>query len=113
MLAEILSPLTEFGVAGLMGALWVWERRLSRRREQQLDDAHHRIVGEARRADALMELVRSNTAAIERFAQAQATLTQLVRALHEHDECDEHGRPSRQQRTAHRGEKRDHDVPGR
>lgn len=33
MLSDALSMFTQFGVAGLMGALWVWERMLSRKRE--------------------------------------------------------------------------------
>ena len=40
-LMELIKNLTQFGVAGLMGVLWVIERWLSRRRETQLDEAHH------------------------------------------------------------------------
>ena len=38
MSPESIEPLTQFGAAGLMGALWIWERLLSRRRERQRPD---------------------------------------------------------------------------
>ena len=37
---SIVSDLASFGAAGLMGTMWLWERRLNRLREQQLTDAH-------------------------------------------------------------------------
>lgn len=80
---EVISPqivehLTQFGVAGLMGVLWVWERLLSRRRERQLSEAHDRMVGEREQLSVLIELVRRNTQALERFDQTQARLLELI-----------------------------------
>ena len=73
-----LEPLTQFGVAGLMGALWVWERRMSRRRERQLSEAHDRLVGERERLAELVDLVKQNTRAIEGFELTQARLHDLL-----------------------------------
>lgn len=71
---QVIEPLTQFGVAGLMGLLWVWERRLSRRREDQLDQAHAELVHHREQQNLLVELVQHNTQTIERFNQ---TLSQM------------------------------------
>jgi len=82
MLMEILTPLTQFGVAGLMGALWVWERMLSRRREAQLNAAHERIVQQKHELHVLMRMMRRNTQTIERFEQTQDQLYKLLERIH-------------------------------
>ncbi len=78
METEIIQPLAQFGVAGLMGLLWVWERRLSRAREQQLSDTHLRLMQEREEVRVLTDLVSQNTHAITRFDQ---TLTQAMALL--------------------------------
>ena len=78
---ELLQPLTQFGVAGLMGVLWVWERLLSRKREDQLDDAHGRLVRHTDEWRALLETVQRNTQALERFEQTQAQLKALLERM--------------------------------
>ena len=66
-----LEQLTSFGVAGLMGAMWLWERRTSQKREQQIDDAHARILGDRVQLDVLMSVVRQNAEAISRLSATQ------------------------------------------
>ncbi|MGB7159662.1 MAG: hypothetical protein WBD40_16465 [Tepidisphaeraceae bacterium] len=73
-----LDQLTSFGVAGFMGAMWLWERRTSQRREQQIDEAHARILGDRVQLDVLMSVVRQNAEAITRLS---ATQDQLLRQL--------------------------------
>lgn len=77
----MFEQVTQFGVAGLMGVLWVWERLHSRKREQQLTEAHARLLQERDQASLLFELVRRNTAAIERFGQTQEHLLRLLDLL--------------------------------
>jgi uncharacterized protein YigA (DUF484 family) len=81
-LAEAVAPplaeLTSFGAAGLMGAMWLWERRTSRQREEQLDEAHARIIGDRVQLEELMDVVRQNSAA---FARLSAVQEQLVRRM--------------------------------
>ena len=67
-----------FGVAGLMGAMWLWERRTSQKREQQIDDAHARIMGDRILLDQLMGVVRQNSEAVSRLTVTQ---DQLLREL--------------------------------
>ena len=76
--ATPLAELTSFGAAGLMGAMWLWERRTNRQREEQLDEAHARIVGDGVQIEQLIDVVRQNTAA---FARLSAVNEQIVRRL--------------------------------
>ena len=63
-----IDQVTNLGVAGIMGAMWLWERRTSRVREQQIDDAHARIMADRVMLDLLMDVVRQNTEALSRLS---------------------------------------------
>ena len=60
---------TSLGTAGIMGAMWLWERRTSRQREEQIDEAHARIMSDRVQLDELMSVVKQNTEAITRLTQ--------------------------------------------
>jgi len=79
-----IEALTQFGVAGLMGTLWVWERAYSRRREQQLSETHDRLMQDREQLDTLVELIQRNTRAVEHFEQTQHQLLQLLERM-EHE----------------------------
>src|SRR5260370_17443206 len=64
-LAETSWPdFTSFGAAGLMGAMWLWERKTSRQREEELDEAHVRVLGDPVQLAQAIEVVRPNPAAM-------------------------------------------------
>jgi hypothetical protein len=73
-----LDSLANLGVAGLMGAMWLWERRTSQQREQQLDEAHARIMSDRVSLEQLMDVVKQNAEAMMRLG---ATQDQLLREL--------------------------------
>jgi len=75
---ESIESLTQFGVAGLMGALWTWERWISRRREAELSEAHRRLMRQREELSVLVRLVRRNTRAVERFEATQSHLHDLL-----------------------------------
>ena len=75
---DALSQLTSLGAAGIMGAMWLWERRMSRQRDQQLDETHERILGDRVQLGQLIEVVQSNAEAMTRLTSVQ---DQLVRTL--------------------------------
>ena len=75
------DSLAQFGVAGLMGALWLWERLYSRKREQQLTEAHQQLTAQQQELHILTDLVRQNTAAIERFEQTQQRIADLLERM--------------------------------
>lgn len=78
---ESLHELTQFGMAGLMGTLWIWERVYSRKREQELTQAHQRLIAQQEELQTLIDLVSGNTATIERFGQTQQRLAELLERL--------------------------------
>jgi hypothetical protein len=63
----IIENITNFGIAGIMGAMWLWERKTSRQHEEQLDEAHRRIVADRVQIDVLVDLVKRNTEALSRL----------------------------------------------
>lgn len=71
-----ITDLANFGTAGLMGAMWLWERRTSRQRDQQLDESHSRILSDRIQLDQLITLVRQNTEALTRLTTTQEQLFQ-------------------------------------
>ena len=73
-----LDQLMNLGVAGIMGAMWLWERRTSRQREEQIDEAHARIISDRIALDQLMDLVRQN---VEAMTKLSAMQEQLVREI--------------------------------
>jgi hypothetical protein len=82
-IAQVVSPevlnVTQFGVAGLMGALWWWERRYSRQREDQLTAAHERIVQQREQLQAVLEALEGNTKVIVEFTAVQEGILQAIR----------------------------------
>ena len=80
-LADIQGPfdgLANLGVAGLMGAMWLWERRTSQKRESQIDESHARIMGDRVQLEQLMAVVKQNAEAVTRLSSLQ---DQLLREL--------------------------------
>ena len=67
--APTFDQFTSLGTAGIMGAMWLWERRTSRQREEQIDEAHARIMSDRVQLDELMSVVKQNTEAITRLTQ--------------------------------------------
>jgi len=74
----MIDSLVQFGVAGLMGALWVWERGHSRRREQQLTEAHERLMRHRDQTRLMMHTVRRNTEALVEFERTQRRLGEIL-----------------------------------
>ncbi len=79
----LIGDLTSFGAAGLMGAMWLWERRNSRTREEQLTEAHSRIIRDEQRLSKLIEVVEHNTVAMTRFTETQQSVRQTMADLRE------------------------------
>lgn len=78
---ESLTALTQFGAAGLIGLLWVLERRLASHRDRQLDEAHRKIASTERDLQALLCVVKENTKAINTLEQSQIRLISLLERI--------------------------------
>lgn len=75
-----LDALVQFGAAGLMGAMWLIERRASSKREAQLTAAHERIVSQSDGRVALIEVVRDNTRALTLLEAGQRGIAEALRS---------------------------------
>jgi hypothetical protein len=75
---EVAGSLVQFGTAGLIGWMWLSERRGAMERERQLRESHERIVQERTTTEALLACVRENTRVL---AQIEAGQRSLLTAL--------------------------------
>jgi hypothetical protein len=69
----------QFGVAGLMGALWWWERKYSRQREDELTQAHKTIQDTREHLSAVLEALQGNTKVIGEFTAVQGEILKVLR----------------------------------
>jgi hypothetical protein len=83
MLIGVINDLASLGAAGVMGAMWLWERRTSRLREDQLSEAHARILRDEQRLANLIQVVEHNTAALARITETQNSIRQALADLKE------------------------------
>ncbi|HYE01743.1 MAG TPA: hypothetical protein VD963_00770 [Phycisphaerales bacterium] len=82
METDALSALVQFGAAGLIGWMWLSERRAAAGRESQLTAAHERILGDKARLDTLVGVLEQNTRIITALELGQRQLVQVLeRAL--------------------------------
>jgi hypothetical protein len=84
-LSQVSAPdvvnFTQFGVAGLMGALWWWERKYSRQREDQLTEAHQQIMEQREHLQAILDALQGNTRAISEFTTVQQEMLNILRPV--------------------------------
>lgn len=81
MEAEIAGALAQFGVAGLVGWMWLAERRAAAGRERQLAEAHDRLMAQRERAETLVGLVSASTRAMTALEASQRELARVVERL--------------------------------
>src|SRR5262249_26596254 len=62
--SDIASALTQFGVAGLMGWMWLTERRAAALRDKQLGEAHDRLIDSRTTVNVLLSALDQNTRAL-------------------------------------------------
>ena len=86
---------TQLGVAGLIGWMWLSERRAAAEREKQLTEAHARIAESGVELDVLLEAVRENTRALAALEAGQGRLISAVERLEAKLGDAEAGQPSR------------------
>lgn len=91
-----IDSLSSLGAAGLIGVMWLWERRQSTQREQQLDDAHTRIMADRVQLDSLIDLVQHSTEALSKLAlQQDEILKQLRKTGNLPDPTESHTKETR------------------
>jgi hypothetical protein len=79
MPTDIIPALAQLGAAGLIGWMWLSERRAAVEREQQLREAHAAILDERPRLEVLLRALDANTRAITALEAGQRQLVEVVR----------------------------------
>jgi len=77
----VTAAMTNFGSAGLIGLLWILERRYAAHKDRQLDEAHRAAVDRRSEVEALHGVVKENSAAISRLEEVQHRLVDLIERL--------------------------------
>lgn len=81
MTEDLIPVLTQFGAAGLIGVLWIIERRHAMARDRQLDEAHNAITTMRSDSESLMTVVKENTRAITALEASQRELVRWLERL--------------------------------
>ena len=83
MNAELITILAQFGPAGLIGLLWIAERRYAATRDRQLSESHAKLAVQDREVHLLVDVIKENTRAIATLEQTQRQLIDMARGLTE------------------------------
>ena len=75
---DLLSQVTQFGVAGLIAWMWLTERRSSLARETSLAEAHERLMEQRLQLDALMRLIAENTRALASLESGLGAIQRII-----------------------------------
>lgn len=81
MEAEIASAVAQLGAAGLIGWMWLSERRSAAEREKQIGEAHDAVLRERTKLDALLAALEHNTRAMTAVELGQRRLAEIVAVL--------------------------------
>lgn len=81
MEGEIAAAVAQFGVAGLIGWMWLSERRASAARERQLTEAHDRIMREDKGIEVLVSALNENTRALTSLEAGQRGLVSSMERM--------------------------------
>lgn len=78
---DIAAALAQLGAAGIIGWMWLSERRAAAARERQLGDLHERLMQERPQLAALLEVIRDNTRALSAVEHGQRSIATALEAL--------------------------------
>src|SRR5579862_5735172 len=79
-----VTNVAQLGVSGLMGALWWWERKYSRQREDELTEAHKEILNQREHLQALLDALEGNTKVISQFTEIQEEILRVMQSRDVH-----------------------------
>jgi hypothetical protein len=75
---EVVGAMAQFGAAGLIGWMWLSERRAAAARDRQLAEAHERLMQERGLLHALFGALENNTRAMAAVEVGQRRLAELL-----------------------------------
>ncbi len=76
--AELAAAVMQFGTAGLIGWLWITERRTAGTRERQLHEAHDRLMSQESHVRTILSALEANTRALVMLEAGQRDLARVI-----------------------------------
>lgn len=81
METQIASALAQFGAAGLIGWMWLTERRHAATRERELCEVHERLMQERTSLESLLRVIGDNTRALAALEAGQHRLAGVLERM--------------------------------
>ena len=81
MIEPDIAALAQLGAAGLIGWMWLAERRAAAAREKQLTELHERLMQERAQLGTLLSVVSDNTRALTALEAGQRTIAAALDRL--------------------------------
>jgi hypothetical protein len=78
---QAAAALAQFGTAGLIGWMWLTERRAAAIRERQLAETHDRLMAERACFDLLVAAIKENTRTLATLEAGQRAMTSALHRL--------------------------------
>lgn len=78
---EIAAALAQFGTAGLVGWMWLTERRTAGERDRHLAEAHDKLIQERRSLDLLLAAMQDSTRVLTTIEVGQRQLAGVLDRL--------------------------------
>lgn len=78
---ELTTSIAQLGAAGLIGWMWLAERRAGAARETQLRELHDRLMQERPQIAALLSVVQDNTRALAALESGQRAIARAMESL--------------------------------
>ena len=75
---DIAGAMAQLGAAGLIGLMWLTERRGAAVREKQLAETHERVMQERTAVTALLAVVSDNTRALSSLEAGQRGIAAVL-----------------------------------
>lgn len=78
---QLAAAFAQFGVAGLIGWMWLTERRAATARDRQLAELHERLLQERPQIHTLVRIIADNTRALTALEVGQRHLSTVLERL--------------------------------
>ena len=78
---QLFTEIASLGAAGIMGAMWLIERRFSTKRDAQLTKTHDKLIESKQNINYLTSVIQKNTAAFTKLNETQNFQTEIIKQL--------------------------------
>jgi hypothetical protein len=75
---DVIAAIAQLGAAGLIGWMWLTERRSAQERERQIAEAHAALMSDRQQLDILVRALESNTRAVTALETGQRELIRII-----------------------------------